>query len=153
MSGSDPRGDQQAVKTAIIYVPAYHRNDAQLLAACEREAAASGITVTLLLRDVAVVDHLLATGWADLVIVALPHHEIVDWPVRVASDIRARAGATVVDLPAHACGGRHRAPSDSLIGRVEPLRHVWSSTRRDDGGFADRFLAARLLRSRHMSDT
>jgi hypothetical protein len=107
--------------TAVIYVPAYHREDSALLAACETFAYDSGVTVALPLRDVATVDMLLAAGWADHVIVARPHHAIVGWPVRVVSDVRDRAGATVVDLPAHASGGRHRAPSDSLIGRV--MRH------------------------------
>lgn len=109
------------MKTAIIYIPAYQRDDHQHLVVCENFAYDSGITIALPLRDVATVDMLLGTGWADLVIVALPHHEIIGWPVRVVTDVEHRAGATVVDLPARACGGRHRAPSDSLIGRV--MRH------------------------------
>jgi hypothetical protein len=109
--------------TAIIYVPAYHRDDSLYLRECESLATLARL-YTIPIRDVAVVDHLLNVGWADLVLVALPHHAIVGWPVRVASDVQDRAGATVVDLPPPGCRGRNRALGDNQMGRV--VRHPTS---------------------------
>jgi hypothetical protein len=108
------------VANAIIYVPAYLPRDREMYESCKRFTEASGVfTVALALRDVAIVDHLLEAGWAEVVIVARPQDAIVGWPVRVVSDVIERRGATVVPL-SPSCG-RHRAPSDSLIGRV--VRH------------------------------
>jgi hypothetical protein len=107
-----------AVTTAIIYVPANQRLDSTYADECQTYAADTDLC-TVILRDVTVVDHVLATGWADIVVVARPHHAMFGWPVRVVSDIRERDGATVVPLPA--CGGVHRAVSESLAGRV--MRH------------------------------
>jgi hypothetical protein len=104
-----------SVQTAIIYVPASHRLDGQLADECLEFAGTEGL-YAVPFRDVTVIDHLLNDGWSDLVIVARPHHAIAGWPVRVVSDVLDRR---VVRFPP--CGGKHRAPSDSLIGQV--VRH------------------------------
>lgn len=140
---------------AIAFIPPDIADDDVAANQCLEFAASLGFVVTIPVRYESAVDQLLAEGWARVVIVARWSHRRPGWPCEVVSSATTRQVhlATVKRLPPNRRGGLHRAPSDSPIGRVKPLRRTWSPMRRDDGGFAERFLAARLLRSRHMDDT
>lgn len=104
---------------ALIYVPP-NLHSADYVGDCQTFAASCGLW-SLTVRDVAVVDLLLNAGWAHHVIVARQSHAVVGWPVlsvSAATTHRIQLG-DVVRLPR--LGGRHRAPTDSLVGRV--MRH------------------------------
>ena len=134
---------------AIIWIPPDElTNDAAYAHEGRIYLERRGFPAWIILRDWRQVEHLLDIGWTRTVLVARACH----WSVACMPRRVAEAPGKVIPLEGRrGRGGRHRAPGSPSCRIVR----LGKAVRRpgDDGGFAERFLAARLQRSRHTGDT